>query len=246
MTPRRPSEKGMSLLGAIVAVLVLAAMGTAMMILVATNQEMRAHQYTFDQSFSSAQAGLEVVLGMIHSGTAACGSLNRNLSESSLVGDSVTVSRTGGRIYITAVKGDSSTSISIVDPDPPNAGDTILIDTGDAKDSSNGAPPRKLIDVHLQLNAGCGSAVTLTTMVVTWTPDLDEGIQQIKLDGGNIYSGAARESGEGINVTDTTISDAGVHTIDFVRWNGDIQNRLYTLRFNFSDGSSKTATVDTR
>lgn len=247
------SSKGMSLLGALVATLVLSAMGAAMATLVATNQELRSYQYTADQSFASAQAGLEMVLGLIHIGASPCDSMSRNFMGDSQA-NSVVVSRTNSRIYINATKGNANSAVSIVDPNPPNEGDTLLIDTSGAQDASNGAPPKKLLGVTLQLDTGCGAAVTLTTMVVTWTPeqggdddDDEERVDQIKLDNLNIYnSSSGAGSGELIDVTDTTINDAAVHDINFIRWNDYIQNRLYTIQFNFNDGSNKIVTVDTR
>lgn len=239
-------SKGMSLLGALVATLVLAAMGAAMATLVATNQELRSYQYTADQSFASAQAGLEMVLGLIHIGASPCDAMSRNFMGDSQA-NSVVVSRTNNRIYVNATKGNANSAVSIVDPDPPNAGDTLLIDTSGAQDASNGAPPKKLLGVTLQLDTGCGAAVTLTTMVVTWTPEDDEDVEQIKLDNHNIYNDShGAESGELIDVTDTTINDAAEHEINFIRWGDTIQNRLYTIQFNFNDGSNKIVTVDTR
>lgn len=238
------SSKGMSLLGALVAMLVLAAMGASMATLVATNQVTRSLQYTADQSFSSAQSALEVVLGYIHSGANPCSYVDRDFD---FAGSDINVNRANGRIYVTADNGGSNTAVSIVDPDPSNAGDTLLIDTGSAQDASNGAPPKKLIGVILQLDPGCGTAVTLTSMVVTWTPEYGEDVEQIKLDNLNIYnSSEGAESGELIDVTDTTINDAGEHPINFIRWGDTIQNRLYTIQFNFSDGSNKVVTVDTQ
>lgn len=247
---------GISVLGVLVAVSILAAMGAAMGVLVATNQDIRSQQYYADQSFASAQAGLELVLGLEYNNINPCELIARNLLGDSLLGNSISVNRTSGRIYISGTKGSSSTNLSILDPHPPNNALILLIDTSNAKDASNGAPPKKLTGITFQLQPGCGGPVTITSMVVSWTPppggdddDDDNKVQQIKFDGSNIYSATGsggKESGEMINTTDVTIADASVHTMDFIRWKEDIQNRLYTIQFNFIDGSTKTVTVDTR
>lgn len=239
--PRRNS-KGISLLGSLVAVFILAAMGGAMAVLVSTNQATRSFQYTTDQSFASAQSALEMVLGYIHTGVNPCGYADRDFD---FGGSTIVVNRTGGRIYVTATNVDSSTAVSVVDPSPPTEGTQLLIDTSNAKDASNGAPPKKLIDITFMLDPGCGNAVTITSLVVSWEPNLGEDVDQIKFDGNNV-GGSNEVSGQTIDITDQHIADAGQHLIDFIRWGNEIQNRLYTLQFNFADGSSKTVTIDTR
>lgn len=243
------SERSFSVLGILIAVMILAAMGGSMAVLVATNQETRSHQLYTDQSFASAQAGLEVTLGLIHHGVNPCDPLSRNLEGDNLVGDSITVTRANNRIYVVGAKGDASTAVSIVDPIPPAQGQLLQTDTTAAKDSSNGAPPAKLIGVTFQLMPGCGNPVTITTMTISWDSDMGEKVQQIKFDGNNVYSeggSAGMPSGSTIDIMDQYIADANVHAVDFIRWNGDIQNRLYTIQFNFADGSNKAITVDTR
>ncbi len=245
----RQYNRGISVLGILIAVIILAAMGTAMAVLVSSNQDMRSQQYYSDQSFASAQAGIELVLGLEHNNVNPCDPIARNLLGDSLLGNSITVNRVSSRIYITGTKGSGTANYSIVDPHPPNNALILLIDTSNAKDASNGAPPKKLIGVTFQLTPGCGGPVTITSMVVSWSPDHDEKVQQIKFDGNNIYNQVGQggaESGDLINTTDVTISDASVHNMDFIRWNNEIQNRLYTIRFNFIDGSNKIVTVDTR
>lgn len=235
-------SKGVSALGAIVAILVLAAMGAAMATLVATNQATRSLQITADQSFASAQSALEVILGYIHNAVNPCSFIDRDFD---FAGSDIEVTRIDGRIYVTATTGDSSTAVSVVDPLPPAQDTQLLIDTSNATDASNGAPPRKLIDITFMLDPGCGNAVTITSLVISWDPDLGEAVNQIKFDGSNV-GGDGEVSGTTADITDQYIADAGVHLIDFIRWDAEIQNRLYTIQFNFIDGTSKSVTVDTR
>lgn len=248
-TSRVHSERGISVLGIVIAIMILAAMGGAMAMLVASNQETRNQQLFKDQSFASAHGGIEVVLGLIAQGVNPCAPLSSNLLGDSFMGNNIVVTRTNGKIYVVGSKGGASSAISITDPSPPNMGALLTVDTSKAKDASNGAPPKKLIGIEFQLQPGCGGPVVITSMVVSWTPNSGEKVQQIKFDGGNVYSQGGNSgalSGQTIDITDTTIADANVHTVDFIRWKEDIQNRLYTIQFNFSDGSNKTVTVDTR
>lgn len=242
-------ERGISVLGILIAVAVLAAMGTGMAVLVSTNQELRTNQYYSGQAFASAQAGLEVTLGLIYDGVNPCDPLSRSLEGDTLLGDNIVVSRANNRIYVIASKGSASTSVSIIDPIPPSEGQYLTVDVTHSKDSSNGAPPAKLIDIAFQLVPGCGSTVTITSMSVSWEPNNGEKVQQIKFDGNNVYSvggGDGSVSGATIDIIDQTIADAGLHMVDFIRWNSDIQNRLYTIVFNFADGSNKSVSIDLR
>lgn len=247
MTSLKPSG-GMSVLSAIVAVLILAAMGGAMAVIVSTNQESRSQQYVADQSFATAQAGLEVALGMIFNGVNPCESMNRNLSGDSVPTNNLTVNRTDGRIYVVGSKGDAISPVSIVDLTPPQQGMMLEIDTSNAKNEGNGLPSKRLVDIRFQLAPGCQSAVTITDLVISWDPDYGEKVDMINIDGNVVY-GMAQDlgtvSGETTNITDQTIVGAGQHVIDFIQWDTRYLNRHHTIRFNFADGSSKTVTVDT-
>lgn len=242
------SSKGMSMLAALVAVTALAAMGGAMAVMVSTNQETRNHQYYSDQSFASAQAGLELARGWIYKGIDPCAPMDRNLSGDSLVGNSVLVSRANGLIYSTGTKGDASNAFSIVDPNPPSQGVMLTIDTSNAKNEGNGLPSKKLVGITFQLAPGCVSSVTITELVISWVPDYGEKVDMVKFDGNVVYgtgSDPATVSGQVTNIVDQTIVSAGTHVIDFIQWDTRYLNRHHTIRFNFSDGSSKTVTVDT-
>lgn len=245
----RAHSRGFSVLGILIAVSILAAMGAGMAVLVSSNQEARTQQYYSGQAFASAQAGLEVTLGLIYNGVNPCDPLSRSLEGDTLVGNNIVVSRANNRIYVVASKGSATTSVSITDPIPPSQGQYLGVDVTHAQDGSNGAPPGKLTNITFQLVPGCGTNVTITSLTISWEANYGEKVQQIKFDGGNVYSvggGEGSLSGTTIDIVDQTISDANVHSIDFIRWNGNIQNRLYTMVFNFLDGSNKTVSIDLR
>lgn len=247
MTSVRAS-RGVSVLGAIVAVMILAAMGGAMAVLVATNQETRSHQYFADQAFASAQAGIEVALGLISNGASPCDSMNRNLRGDSLMANSVVVSRMNSHIYATGTKGVSAQTVSIVDPHPPADESSLVVDASNAKDASNGAPAMQLIDIAFRRASGCENPVTITSLTISWNPRYGEVVQEIQIDGNNAYSagvGGGTLSGEPTDIADVAVVDAAVHMINFIMWDMTMQNRLYTIQFNFADGSSKMVSVNT-
>lgn len=244
ITSRVHNECGFSVLGILISIIVLAAMGSGMAVLVSSNQSTRTMQLYSDQSFATAQAGLEFALGKIYGGVNPCSSLNINFLGDNFLGDSITINRANDLVSVIGVKGTSTTTLNVTDPIPPSSGQLLQVNTQNAQDAGNGAPPKKLQGVTFQLLPGCGGPVTITTLVVSWSPNYGEGIRQIKFDGGNVYNDISVISGATIDIVDTTISDANIHTIDFIRWQEDIQDRLYTIVFNMSDGSSKTVTID--
>lgn len=246
ISSRVHNQRGISVLGILIAVMILAAMGTAMTVWVSSNQSTRMLQLYSDQSFATAQAGVEFALGKIYGGVNPCTSLNINFLGDNFLGDNITITRANNRVTVVGTRASSTTTLSVTDPIPPNSGQLLQVNTTNAQDAGNGAPPKKLIGVTFQLAPGCGGPVTITTMVVSWNPEDDEEVVHIKIDNNNVYNGSGKESGETINIDDITINDANVHPINFIRWEDDIQDRLYTIRFNFADGSNKTVTIDLR
>lgn len=242
-------SRGISVLAALIAINVLAAMGASLAVMVANNQDSRSQQQYADQAFYTTQAGLEFVLGQIYHGGNPCLQLDRALLGSNLLGNTIDIDRTGGKIYVVGTNGPGSVALSITDPIPPSQGQMLNTDTSQAQDSSNGAPPRKLMGVTFQLETGCGVAVTIDTMTVSWDPNNGEHVQQIKFDGDNVFSQGGSNgnlSGVLVDIENTVVADANVHTVDFIRWAEDIQQRLYTIVFTMTDNSTKTVTVDLR
>lgn len=240
----KAQSRGISVLAVLVAIVILAAMGASSAVLVSNNQTSRMLQLYSDQSFATAQAGIEFALGKIYSGVNPCTSLNINFLGDNFMGDNITITRANNLVTVVGTRASSTTTLSVTDPIPPNSGQLLQVNTNNAQDAGNGAPPKKLLGVTFQLAPGCGGPVTITTMVVSWTPENDEEVVHIKIDNNNVYNGSGKESGETININDITINDANVHLINFIRWDDDIQDRLYTIVFNMSDGSNKTVTID--
>ena len=83
------------------------------------------------------------------------------------------------------------------------------------------------------------SSITVSTMVVTWTGGGSRRVRNISINGTVVWSGNST-SGATLNITDTAISAAQTFDINYIRFNGDMSTRSFTLRFNFTDGSSVT------
>lgn len=227
--------RGFTVLGVVIAVGILAAMGAGMAVLVATNQSTRTQQLYIDQSFYSTHAGLEFALGQIVNNGEQSVSITRQL-----LSDTITVTRTGSNINVTGVKGTGSASYRITDPSPPSQSNCLTVNTASAAVSTT-----DLTGIVLSRSGSCSQAITIATMTVSWQPNNSENLRTIRIDGSDVYSDVTGQgSGTTFNITDVTINDALSHPMNFLRWSADVTNHNFTLTFNMSDGSQRTSTVN--
>ena len=235
ITTLRFSKKGFTVLGVVIAVGILAAMGAGMATLVATNQSTRTQQLNTDQSFYSMHAGLEFALGQIVNN----GDQNTSITRQFL-GDNITVTRSGSNINVTGVKGTGSAAYKITDPSPPAQSNCLTVNTASAAVSTT-----DLTGIVLSRSGSCSQAITIITMTVSWQPNNSENLRTIRIDGSDVYSNVTGQgSGTTFDITDKVINDALSHPINYLRWNTDVTNHNFTLVFKMSDGSQKTVTVN--
>lgn len=107
----RSNKQAFAVLGVVIAIGILAAMSTAMAMLNATNQVTRNRRLYTDQAFFSTQAGFEFALRKKLVELSAETSFTRHL-----VSGTITITRTGGLIMVTATKGDGTAAYQITDP----------------------------------------------------------------------------------------------------------------------------------
>lgn len=228
-------QRGFTVLGVLIAIGILSAMGAGMAVMIATNQSTRTQQLYMDQAFYNSQAGLEFALGQILDSGSSSTSFSRDFG-----GETIAVTRASNLIEVSTSKWQASANYSITDPNPPTAAACLDVDQ-----SSKAVSTVNVTGLVLSRNASCTDSLTIQTMTLTWQPDNSETIRRIRIDGSNVYnSGTGQASGTTVDITDKTISDYSNHTINFLRWNTTITNHDFILVFNMSDGSSKTVNVD--
>lgn len=228
-------QRGFTVLGVLIAIGILSAMGAGMAAMIATNQSTRTQQLYMDQAFYNSQAGLEFALGQILDSGSASTSFSRDFG-----GETITVTRTSNLIQVATAKGQAEANYSITDPNPPTAASCLDVDQ-----SSKAVTTINVTGLVLSRNASCTDALTIETMTLTWQPDNSETIRRIRVDGVDLYNSVTGQaSGTTVDITDKTISDYSNHPINFLRWNTTITNHDFILVFNMSDGSSKTVNVD--
>jgi hypothetical protein len=84
------------------------------------------------------------------------------------------------------------------------------------------------------------STITIIQMVVSWTPTAPARRTQIvRIDGTNVWTGNA-VTGATLNITDVNLSASQTKNMDYMRYNGDMSGRTFTIQFQMIDGSSLT------
>lgn len=225
---------GFTVLGILIAIGILSAMGAGMAVLMATNQSTRTQQLYTDQAFYNSQAGIEYALGQILTGGSSDTSFTRNF-----LGETITLNRVSGQIQVATTRGVAQASYSITDPSPPSSAACLSVDQ-----SSKSLSGSSLLGLVLSRDVSCSGSLTITDMVVSWDPDLEEKLRTIQIDSSNVYSsGSGQASGSTFDITDVTINDSSDHPLNTLTWNTTITNHDFTITFNLSDGTQKTVEV---
>jgi hypothetical protein len=123
------NKPGFTAVSVLIALSILAAMATSVLILVATNQSTRTNQLHSDQAFYSSMAGIEYAMQQIMVG----GNPNP-IPIRYFMGQEFNISRTCNKINITSTFGTANSSYSIADPGQ------LCATSGSATPSSNSAP----------------------------------------------------------------------------------------------------------
>lgn len=105
------NKRGFTLLGVVIAIAILAAFGASMTLMVAANQRTRAQVLSMDQGFGSVQAGFEFTLRQILVSGSTATSFTRNLARGT-----ITITRSGGLIRVTATQGSATAAYQIEEP----------------------------------------------------------------------------------------------------------------------------------
>jgi len=238
----RFNKSGFTLLGVVIALLILAAMGTVMTRLVATNQFTRIQQVQSNQAFYSSHAGFEFVLREILANSSTETSFTRHF-----LGEPITVTRSNGIVNVTGVKGEGQAMYRMADPNPPVGGNCLDVDATNAEDGmSGGVPNREIQGIVLRRRVGCIDPILIQSITVSWVPVGSSLLQRITIDGNRIYNTSGLPSGSNFDITDVTIADNNPHPINSFRWRvpDDMRNHNFIFTFHLGDGSQTVKNIN--
>lgn len=235
-TLRRPS--GFTLLGIVISIAIVGAMSLALPMFMATNQNLRTQQMQIEQAFYASQAAIEYMLELINEGHIGC-----TLAIPNFFGHSVQINRTGGKIFASATVGDVTRSYSVTDPLPPTAASCFNVDVSGGSISSG---DNKLQGINFVRIGQCDCPITIVSMTNSWTPDANEKVTKIRVDGSLVYNyspGLPSGSTEVFDSPQTILTtDFASHALTDIQFQKKIDDvTTFTLVFNMSDGSSSTA-----
>lgn len=233
--------RGVGIVAVMLIVMVLTLMGGVIASIVASGALGRTNDLVRERSFALVHAGFEYALKRISEGANPDGQMK------TLAGGQFTVGyQAGGLITVTsdvtALQGHANPSFSIQGPDAQGSmGQCLVVNTSGWYLSNVN---KDLSGLTLQNN--CQTPITIASMVVSWNPANNRRLRQVRIASSTIYSSSTGVlSGTPVNVTNYTISNCTTHVLSYLRFDNAVTNTNFTIQFIMSDGSSKTAFVQT-
>ncbi|PIR17783.1 MAG: hypothetical protein COV46_02740 [Deltaproteobacteria bacterium CG11_big_fil_rev_8_21_14_0_20_49_13] len=224
-------QKGVSIIGAVFTLLILAIFGSAIVSLTSTEHSVRRLQIEKEQAFYEVQAGLEYAVREIYNGGYPVVS-NKGLGRGIF---SVSIDAPNHIVYATGVSGDVTKTHQITYNNL--AGDCLNVNN----DQVTVVGPNKTDMKALTLKKLCNNAVSIDKLQFVWSPDNNEKVTQVKIENNLLYnspSGAA--SGEIIDIPDYAISGGVAHQINLIKFTNNMLNKQFTITLYLTDTSYKT------
>ena len=233
------SRTGVTVAAAMIVVFVLASFGAGITYFVASSTSTRLQQIQGDQAFYAVETGLEFALRQIIVAGTSETSITREF-----VGETITITRSSNRVYVSSSATSAASAHSIMDPDPPGPSDCLLVDVVSAVVSPNTV----LKNIYLSRDPSCSEPIVIVSMSqTTWQPDDWSELYQIRIGGNPIeFSGpSATSGGNFVFQNQYTIDDGNQHTVNRMRFSGNMASRNFQLHFNYTyDGSNYTKIAD--
>lgn len=250
-------QRGISIIGAIFALIILGIFGAAIVALMSAEQEFRAGQLSQDWAFYNVQAGLEYAIREVDQGGFETATIEIDQDRCRLV-----LNKPFGRgsftVGIDYVEGDNDcsglggvTSDCIVVSSAvgtvqklhmithfPFAADCLDVNI---EDVTLGGINNTDVE-EIKLRKVCNEAVTIDKMQISWEPHDGERVALIKIQG----NPPAWESIDGvpsgtiIDIEDIRLTGLGVSPINVIRFTSDMSDKTLTLRYIMTDCSMET------
>lgn len=228
------SDKGISTIAAALTLLILAAMGAVLTYLVAAGSVGRMHRLSGAQALYVVQAGIEYAVKRVYD------QQNEIVNPPGLsFGEgSFTVSRSGLTLTVTGTVGDA---VRVHSVDSPTEADCTTIDTSNINLTHSG---KRIQGINFRKT--CLTSITVDKMQLSWIPNNNEKLKEIKIENLIVYTNpAGSSSGTLIEITDYTVTNGNNNVINWFEFSADMEDKDVTLSFIMGDGSTKTVTFET-
>jgi hypothetical protein len=224
-------EKGISLLGAVFTLLILAIFGAAIVVLVSTDQQTRRIHLEKEMAFYESQAGLEYAMREIKYGGYPIVT-NKPLYRGSFT---TAINYAQHLIFSTGTVGDLNQTHQITMNQM--GGDCININN----DQATVVGPNKTDIKAITLKKTCNYLITVDKIQLSWDPDGNERVTQIKIENTKVYDDPiGAPSGQVIDIPDYTLSNGNAHQINLLQFTNNMLNKTLTITLYLTDTSYKT------
>jgi len=224
-------QRGISIIGAVFTLLILAIFGGTLVSLVAVDQEHRRLQIEKGQAFYEVQAGLEYALYEIKNGGFPVVS-NKPFEDGTFT---VNVNYPNHLIFVTGYVGDVSKTHQITYNQM--GGDCLGVNNNQA----TLVGPNKTDLKAITLKKNCNNAITIDKMQLIWAPDNSEKVTKIEIKNVEVYNEISGSgSGEIIDIADYMLDGGSAEQISLIQFTSNMLNKDLTIVFYLSDTSYKT------
>lgn len=226
------NEQGaVSIIAALLALVSLLAMGSVIVFLSASNQTSRANYLSSNYALYVTQAGIEYAVKKVWDG------------ESEIVNPpglafgkgTFTVSRSGRTLTVTGTVGNAVRQYKV---DSPTEADCTDIDISNVEANDENV-------THLYFNKICLQQITIDKVQLTWVPNNNQKLLEFKIESNKIYDDPVGvSSGTLIDTADYTVNNTNNNTINWIKFDNNIENTSFTMTWTMGDESTKTITFD--
>lgn len=225
-------QKGVTFLGAVLIIFTLSTLGIGVARFSATNQTVRTHQLTSEESFYATQAGIEF-------------SQRKILDEIVNVSDIAGIYEIGNSTF-TISDGGAGTVVVTGDREGASSPYSVMISrTGanctdlDSSAAYYASADKKMYDLYLENR--CSDPVVIDKMTISWVPLTPFAeMSKIRIDADWKYSNPPLSSGIEADILDTTLPGTSTTILDYVQWKDPMDGKVVILIFTFTDGSQKS------
>lgn len=225
------NDKGVSILGAVLTLFILAIFGAAIVSLTSTEQEIRRRHIEKEQAFYEAMAGLEYAVREVVNGGYPVVT-NKVLGRGSFT---TTIDPSQHIVRSTGTSGDVTKSYQITMNNL--GGDCLNINN----DQMTVVGPNKTDMKANTIKKLCNNALTIDKFQFTWSPNNGEKVTLIKVENNTVFNNVAGAgSGEVIDIPDYTITGGVAHQINLIQFTNNMLNKQFTMTIYLSDTSYKS------
>ncbi len=225
------NNKGISIIGAVFTLLIMAIFGTAIVSLVSSSHEIRRRQVQKEQAFYASQAGLEYAIKEINDGgypIATNKQIGRGQFTTAVDFNTHTITSTGASGDVSKVHYITYSTMG---------GDCLDVNNEQATLVGPGKTDMKAIT----LKKNCLDAITVDKMQISWAPDNNIKVTKIIIKNNTVYedvTGAG--SGDLIDIIDYSMATGQAHQISLIEFTGNMLNKDLVITFFLSDTTYKT------